>query len=579
MKLYIQLCLLSLLLVFISCQEEFDALEENALIENSIDPLKDLKKGESGQKGGRWLTFESQKSYDAAYNKLLRLYDSERPDENSVVLVKGDKDGYGVSYDPSPILHLFEVQSVHTSLRKRLLIDEDTQLRRGREVDYVLRNLDDRGITNVIEQTLLSEEGVVRIGDEILYAPTKTLRIAVLNGREDIMTKILSEGLDVLYEPEVLENIKVMNTQKKTVSECTADFNFSIGGLDAENETGIVSLIWNNGDASGADDLQLTWDFGDGSSTTTSGAIATHTYENLEPDEADNNFTICVTAIYSYTNVDGLEVKCNSSSCQTINIKLPKEELDLCQIVGTALSVLQVFGVDPYTFNPTPGNGHETCGDAGDLVVAFANYADQLNFTWGFQGQGTQEGISGCFNAPCDGEYVTSLTISNDDGEICAVLQTNYQHSIEAFCEGKVDIQYKDDFEYYISGDRFKSFVRAKHETDYDDGFFSTSPNQVEGEIKSYKKKWWGWKKTPRHHEIHMEGNVYTFGNACACGGPYDDIPGPAKIETAKKTTRNQPMFPSSAGIFCRVDDPYFVTLKVKINGNYQVDQTYTFPH
>ena len=230
-----------------------------------------------------------------------------------------------------------------------------------------------------------------------------------------------------------------------------------------------------------------------------------------------------------------------------------------------------------FTFNPTPGQAYEVCVDPSNLLLTGSTLLDALTFRWHFQGQ-TQDGFAACFEAPCDGEYTVTLEILLPDGTVCMALNSTYQHNVEANCQGKKDIQYKETFEYYHNGERSKVKFRAKHQTKYDNSiWFNWGKNQVETEQKSYKKKWYGWKKTPRRHQIFLDGNVYPTGNACLCdGAPFNlDPTFHFRDKTEKKTEYNVPLFLSEPGIFCKVDDPYEVTF---IEDNGAVTQTYRFP-
>lgn len=149
-----------------------------------------------------------------------------------------------------------------------------------------------------------------------------------------------------------------------------------------------------------------------------------------------------------------------------------------------------------------------------------------------------------------------------------------YDHSGgDANCQGHGDIKKKDEIT-WTSNNNKKTKYRAKHQTQKDNQFLlNVGGNQVEGEIKSYKKGSIFWKREARKHEINMKGNVYPHENGCACGGAADALSGLVLSETAKTSYYEELMFVDSEGIYCKVNDPYTVGLT-----DDSENKTYSFP-
>lgn len=586
MKKFLNFAFLLFALTMISC-------EEDTLFTNSKSDLNDNisirgKGGDSGHvKTGRWLILDGIEQYNTIYNELRTNLENSSEKEELVILVDDPKGDYGTTYDPNPTLANWEKSIGHFSLRKKLLLDEDSGLRNGEDPSDLFFNSDNRDITDKINQSLFSHEAVLQIGSSIYFASTSGLIIEVINNNANLMNKILDNGTGVMYQENNLSDIRLnpRETYFGKSKDCTADFGTFKSVVDQKNGEATYSFLWNNGDAAGASDLQLTWNFGDGTVITGANVLTTHTFKNLKPKPTVNTFAVCLTASYSITDEEGNVTQCSQTSCQTITIEYEEEDEDplfTCQDAQIVGSIINFLGlIDLISVNPTPGNAEQVCVDISNLVLGSGVILNGAVFEWTFQGQGPTEGLNACFIAPCDGTYTITLTIKLADGTTCLAISDNYHHNVEANCEGKKDIQFKESFPYTVGSDPCKVNLRAKHQTKYDNGLFNWGKNQVEAEQTSYIKKcgWLGcyWKKTSRRHFISMDGNVYPSGNACLCEGTpfYLDPTVVFRIKTESNTEFNKQVFPSAPGIFCKVNDPYCVTFD---ENSGSIVQEYCFP-
>lgn len=577
------LCLLGLL--FTSCENDVLNTTNNSSTDTEIsnrskgkgDPFKEI----TVENNGRWLVFSNEDAYKQAYDALLSLDDADADPKEAVILVEDEKGDYGTTYDPNTNLALWEINTGHSSLRRSVALQEDLALRDGQDPGDIQRRLQDKDITDVISQTIFSEEGVVQIGSSIHYAVNPGVMVEVQNNRTDLMIDILDVGTDVIFEGTNHFDIKIKKKGGyRSVKDCTADFGAFTGVVDEENGTAQYTFLWNLGDVEGAEDLQLTWEFGDGETMTSTSPFIYHEFDNLSPN-VDNSFTVCLTASYSYTDEDGNSVTCNNSSCETITIKYEVEQNDDplfdCDDAQIVASIIETIGlIDLLNITPTPGMAEQVCVNATNLLLGSATLLDALEFNWSFQGQ-PGEGLQPCFIAPCDGIYSIVLSISLEDGQPCKSISEEYPHNVEANCEGKIDIQVKEDFEYFIGNERHKVCFRAKHQTKLDNNIFDWGKNQIETQQQSYKKRWYGWQKVAKRHFITLEGNVYPPGNACFCEGvpDYLDPSIDFRNKVEKNTKYYKQMFPSADGIFCKANDKYKVTFN---ENNGSVIQSYEFP-
>lgn len=548
-----------------------------------------------------WLKFQDQRHFEEAYEYLETIRGSEA---DPVVLTEDDGRGYGASYDDDPALAALEDELGFYSLRKSLQLQEDERLRAGRDPNEILNSLEDRTITSSSERTLWSPDFVIQIGDQIYYRYTKSLEVSI-RGNEQLMRTILTDGIDEIYKEENLPFVKLRSPRKgghlRGDFPCTAKFNALEGGFtSAEKKEAVRSFLWNNGDASGAKDLEIVWDWGDGTTETRNEATASHKYENLAPYPTVNTFNVCATVSYKIekTDDDGevTEEQCSESSCETISITLPEveeeTEEDYCDLLAGAIAVWDLVG-SPFEY-ALGGNANQTCVALNGLYNILVDLGIQGNYTlnWTFQGQeGT--GVQSCFSTPCDANYLVSIQILDADGNSCVSYTDRYDHNADASCEGKVDISkgwsYQDGYfdVNYPSHLQFRTEIWGKHETNKDDKEIFSSPsvvNQIEAKMKHYQLIDNKWKKSSMHHKIHFLGNVYPQGNGCDCGGDpqYMDDEREDLVMAHWKFEQVKKVFPSQnddgQGIFCKTTDPYFIHYKTYLWGVERTVQTFAFP-
>lgn len=562
--------------MFVACEDDF--VDKNAPSSNSDSDITVRAKGDNVKSNGRWLSVPSHEAYANLYNYLSIIDNKDYGDEKAVILVEDEKGKYGTTYDPNPALAQWERAQDHESLRRRLLLEEDAGLRAGMDPGDLFHTADDRDITDVIDQTLASKEGVVQIGTTIRYAVTPSLTIEVLNDNEGLMNQILDEGTSVISDDN-LDDIRVVTSKSFSgVKDCTAEFGVFKGVVLEEENKARYTFLWNMGDIAGAIDPVFTWTI-DGVATTSTTPFLFHVFDNLTAGQA-NSFNVCLTAKYTIVDEEGVETQCENSSCQTVTIEYDEpvdEPLFTCDDAQIVASLLETFGIgNLLDLTPTPGNAEQVCVNASNLLLGSAALLDALTFEWTFQNQ-SGTGINVCFTAPCDGTYDLTLVIKLADGTTCIAISEEYHHHVEANCQGLTDRQFKEDFPYTLGGKSCKVTFRAKHQTKLDNGFLNWNKNQIETQQTSYKKKWGFWFKTSRRHEIRLEGNVYPSGDACYCEGTPDYLNPNIdfRIKTEKNTKYYKQMFPDSDGIFCKVNDPYKVTFN---EANGIIVQSYEFP-
>ena len=588
---YLMLLALSFGFAFGSCNKDNFSSEVEESFEQPGPTHRQGNPLERIQRVSSWLKFVDQDHYNAVYRYLENVQQEalEDPGYTTEVVLREDVgDGYGTTFDPDPSLAVLEQDFGVYTLRKRLLLEEDELLREGQGLEEVV-GLQDNGISSSVARTLHSADFVIQIGNTMIYQHSKSLRVLVDNN-VSVMEDIIANGIEEVYKEENIDfvDLEVLPKGFRSDFPCTADFNVLEGGYtDGEKKEALKSFLWNNGDASGAKDLQLTWDWGDGTTTTTTNAAASHKYENLQPYPTVNTFNVCVTATYKIVNEEeDTEELCSQSACKTVTITLPEVEVEenYCDELQAASSLWGLIG-SPMEFQPTPNNAQQVCATVNNFYTMLINLAiaDNYSFRWTFQGQ-TSSGLQVCFDAPCDGTYLFSLEILDADGNLCSSYTDRYNHNVDAYCEGKEDIEQKYPMYYIHNGENKGVLLRGKHETNKDDGWFSSAPNQVETEMKHYKKVNNKWKKDERHNRTHILGNVYPQGNGCDCGGtPFmmDKI-FQELIEKKHKYERNYVVFPShdddGQGIFCRVDDPYTVEFNPMQSSTELFSETMVFP-
>ncbi len=537
------------------------------------------------QKVSNWLKFKDQAHYDQVYAFLEQVRENPANYTETRILVEDKNDGYGPTLDPNPLIADIEDLLGIETLRKDALLQEDGILRDG-GTPKELNNIQVNDITSTSAKTLHSKDFVIQIGDQIIKTISTSLKVVVNNNNVGLMEDIINLGIEEIYEEENIGDVDLVIKHDKRGPRsdfpCTGAFAALPGGnLDSENKTAGKTFLWNNGDASGAKNLKLDWDFGDGSTATTSGPQTFHKYENLQPHPAENIFNVCVTATYIIEKAGSdegevIEVPCVQSTCQQISIKL--EEVDepenKCDELTYALTAAGLLGLEGslVTFLGTPGNGEEVCAATTNLFNALLAYSlvDEITeISWTFQGGQTSTEFSPCFEVACDGNYLYTIQFKFANGEVCTPFTEIYPHEINSNCQGNNDIQKGWESQYYQdNGNDLYIRWRAKHETENDDGIFESAPNQVEAEMKHYiynvaQQK---WKCIKLGSTIHFDGNIYPSGESCDCAGIADFMDWHPTTNGVRvhHFERNFLAFPDDdvTGIFCLVNDPYTVTFE-----------------
>lgn len=599
---------LGLLMFFGSCKK--DSLSKLSPSKEKSEVQVRGKGGDDAlskvQKVSRWLKFENQAHYDEVYNYLEKVREDPANFTETRILVEDKNDGYGPTLDPNPLIADIEDFLGIETLRKDVLLQEDGMLRDGGTLD-LLNDIRYNDITSTSAKTLHSKDFVIQIGDKIIKTISKSLTVIVNNNNVGLMEDIIDSGIEEIYKEENIGDVdlEIKNDLRGPRSDfpCTGAFAAISGGsLNAQDKTAGKTFLWNNGDASGAKNLKLDWDFGDGSTATTSGPQSFHLYENLQPFPAENVFNVCVTATYTIEKWgDGkeevIEVSCVQSSCQQISIKLPEEEeepTNNCDLLNYALNAGGLLGADGLIleFVATPLNISEVCVAPNNITNALVAYAliDEVDLVWTFQGQ-TGTGISPCFEAGCDGEFLYTVQFVINQGtpeeEVCATYTGVYDHEENIDCQGNKDIPKPRKGwavqPYSDNGNNLWLVWRAKHETDNDDGWFSSAPNQIEAEMMHfiYNVQHQKYKRVLLGSTISFNGSVYADGDGCDCGGDaqnmdYDHTTNGVHVPYWE---HNYQVFTDEEGIFCLVGDPYTVTFKPDWHGTTLYEHVVTFPH
>ena len=573
----------ALSMVLYSCSQE-ELLSDTDVQQTDLTLKADIAKKSQSLKGvknnGQWLMFNDNKSYDNTIDYLRGLL-KDRAVAKEVYLAGSEKDEYGISYDPQPKLALFEQSLNFSSYRKKKELLEDALLREGQDPQRITETaINPLNLTSPIMGTLISEDGVIQIGRDIFVALNRTKRVRIKNNRTDLVNALIQKGdTDILYEDGNIEDVDFQNQAQGSSSVtgfiCTADFQALPGTVNQTDQSAAYTFLWNDGDASGATNIEFEWNFGDGTTETGTTQFASHTYENLLPNPSVNNFVVCVQVTYTYMDDDGETQTCNQASCQTISVTL-EEQPDPCENVTEAMAFVGSVLDNVLQFNTVAGGG-EVCIGLGPIAGAVANLSG-ITFEWTVQGQ-TVTSTNPCFPVSCDGSYPGSLTIKKD-GIDCYTNTFTFEYSGgDADCQLHGDLELpdnsSDEIVWNTDSDR-KTKIRAKHQTQLDNSiWFNWGGNQVEGEITCYERRspsWLGWKKETRTTTIEMVGNVYPHENGCACGGD-PGFMNESWTKSAKNHYQEKPMFVSSDGIYGRASDPYNVRL---VDG--PVDVTIQFP-
>jgi len=560
----------------------FYACEKDQIEIRDEQPQAKLKRASDctfrGMKNnGKWLVFNNQEIYNNVADELRERLKRRTANGADIYLNGSDKDGYGITYDPMPELATFESCAKHQSYRKIKEILEDDQLRRGADPERITdASIDPLNITSHIVGSLTSKDGVIQIGREIYVALNRTKRVVIKNNRADIVDQLISSGkTDVLYEEGNIGDVQFANQAQGTSIVpgfiCTAEFNALQGSVNEQENSATYIFQWNDGDGSGAIDLDIEWIFGDGTVINDGSTLVSYTYENLEPYPTVNKFIVCCDVSYTYLD-EGDEIQtCSKSNCEEIEIVL-EEEINPCDEVREALAVITATILDNVLVFSTDAGTGEVCVGLGDISGAISNLAN-ITYEWSINGEDITGG-NPCFDVTCDGNYTGTLTIFRDE-VACYVNSFTYDYSGgDANCQGHNDIPKKDVVTWSSDSDR-KTKFRAKHSTinDYSLAFpLNWGGNRIEAEIKSYEKGLF-WKKEARKHDIVLEGKVFPHESGCACGGQPDDLPGAILSEIAEVSYHEEIMFPDAEGIYCKVDKPYEVILLDENEA-----KTYSFP-
>lgn len=498
-------CLAILVIGLWSCSEDLNVAttEEN----NQAQFREGYYHNESSQTGvrnvGNWLQFESFRVMDNI-EEVLR-----RDMENHYYYTEGqDSEGEEGAIDDNVILAAWENSLGHRSLRVNLLEREWRMLQEGVRPDKALNLLDDKGIVSDTRQAFVNKDGVVQVGSSI-YISKKDKIIEVQNGNADAVRHIIDKGMIAIYDPRIIKDIKLHHfTGGITAApDCTADF-----ALTSQTETDgnyNTFFTWaTNSDLNDLSEVELKWDFGDGSDEVTSSlGTINHTYSEA------GSYLVCLEVSWTHVEGEGDEQEtttCSNSTCMEIEIE---ESTDWGEVLCTTLQGLSFLSVDDINqllIDENSSTAGQLCLYTTGLLDILAGIAldiepSDIQFTLVEQGE-TITG-SGCFTITCNSEFQVEVKI----GDCTVTFDIDYNGFIDQCDDDDSETDWL--WEEYVDEEKAISY---KLKTKSKENNFIGGCNCVWAEMHNYEKDGNKWKKKKKNLKLKFSDRVY-LDNNCDC--------------------------------------------------------------
>ncbi len=147
-----------------------------------------------------WLKFENKDHFNSAVQQVALLRASPENEEKEKRL-RPESD----VFDPDPLLGEIEDKFGIISLRKKILLHQTELIEQGYD-SIDLTYVQNYGISDIREQALFNENGIVQIGDTIIKHITPVQSIAVKNNVR-LMTEIIENGTEVIFEKNNIDYV------------------------------------------------------------------------------------------------------------------------------------------------------------------------------------------------------------------------------------------------------------------------------------------------------------------------------------------------------------------------------------
>ncbi len=344
--------------------------------------------------------------------------------------------------------------------------------------------------------------------------------------------------------------------------ECDASFVYSSSG-----EIGgpiVTTFEWSQAEQLGEyADLELTWNFGDGQTETSSNGNIQHTYTT------GGTYQVCLTVNAMHTPDGQATYSCVTQQCMSVTANGTTPPLDLCASIEAAIETATIINPGAtwdalLSGGGTPGNPDQICIGisgleafigAGSVLAQFTDYIENIDagdISWNFEGQAA-EGSVACFDVSCGGSYSGSVEI-----EGCLEVFFQYNKIITGCVSQDVNTGWQDH--YYTSGGNDKK-IEYRLKTKSDTGLWQN--NKVIAKMRNYKQKNnGGWKKEKADLRIELSGEVFTTGyDNCFCTYAVD-VSAESQCNNSKTHEYKKNLGEQVGGIAVKDGEPWSATFR-----------------
>jgi len=499
-KLFGFLLMLSAVLLLTSCQEDSGINQ---------DSEKNLKRDYFNYRGlnhnGKWFIVNNQRNADIILEDLRKkeIRDPRLEPEERY-------------FDDNYVLHLFEKKYNHKSLRVRKDIQIYHLLNRGVEPEQAQNKIYDSGLEEE-ERSLFNDDGIVQIEKSIYHVDDKGVMVRIDNMNLKALDHLILNGplnTALLFDDaSIVDYNGPRGINPPSLRDCSAAFTTT----DQQNL--VLNATWNEAvNLSEYPDAELTWTWGDGSTTlvTDLNPTSSHTYAN------EGEYEICL-----FVNAPAIppssmsvgEPECTVSHCETINVAQgPNSNLD---IICNAVSNFASYGGNYLIADePVVGNQYQRLvypnfilNLGTDVTDWISNNTTDQDWEWVINGQ-SYNGFQVVVPVPCAGVYYGVLTVN-----ICGNSEDipfNFEVTTTGCFNG---YSFPSWASRTYSGGSRRITMRLKTKSKY--GTLNPfDKNKVVAEMKNWRKKsngnWTGQKNDLR---IETQGVVYRFDGNCSCMG------------------------------------------------------------
>ncbi len=525
-------------MIIISCSKDSEITNLETSIRKKGDVITAKQLGIVNN--GQWLVFKSQAHYYEVFDQIVTaIRTHEVSDEEQEI----------ENYDfADELLSNLEEELGHYSLRTSLNEQEDELLENGEEPSDALNSLFDLNVDDQIEQAFVTNDGVVQIGDEIsLYR--RNYRIATTN--PELANSILQDGEVVMYNPDNIDDVSIVDYGFTPVApECSADFAL-LNQRENEDGTFTAVFLWaGNTNVANLSDLQLKWDFGDGSAPVYSedGNI-THTFSD------PGNYSVCLDVSWVFKEEDKPDVPCEISNC--MGIEMIQSPAGCKKALCFGLGFVSLLNREKLTElfvdedSSTPGKMCLSSTGLLDILVDFCADIEPQDICYTLVETGQSVIGSGCFDILCDSDYKIELKI----GDCVRTITIDYNR-FSATCD---DDDHKTDWiDFAFNEDQNKISYKLKTLSNEFDG---GGRQMMWSRVKHYEKRNNGsWRKTKANLQIDLSGTIYGDHN-CNCD-VFKEASG-TDARFGRYVTIREEVYEDLDGISAHEEDPWYASYTV----------------